>query len=100
MTALSPARVRWSSRGTAAVLGGLTLLLVAAGALLTGLTHDLSASADGATIATPVPFAAVGVVVARRQPRNPIGWLLIAAAMSVAFSTVTALYPVLDYRVW
>jgi hypothetical protein len=32
-----------------------------------------------------VPFAAVGLVVARHRPRNPIGWLMIALAAGILF---------------
>jgi uncharacterized membrane protein YjjB (DUF3815 family) len=60
---------------------GLVLVLVAICAWLTYLTGDLQVSFCG-TAASALVFAAVGVVVARRQPGNPIGWLLAGAERS------------------
>jgi hypothetical protein len=45
-----------------------------------------------------VPFAAVGVIVARRQPRNPVGWLLAGIAVLALLSDAASLYALLDYR--
>jgi two-component system, NarL family, sensor kinase len=44
-------------------------------------------------------FAALGAVVARRQPRNPIGWLLAACGILYLLTSAAGLYAVLDYRV-
>jgi hypothetical protein len=46
-----------------------------------------------------LPFAVVGLLVARRRPRNPIGWILLAFAFSVLLSIDAANYAVLVYRV-
>jgi uncharacterized membrane protein YfcA len=70
-------RFRLASPVTAMVLAGLTLVLMAAGIALDGLTGQLSVLSSGPIVPTVVIYAGVGVVVARRQPRNPIGWLLI-----------------------
>jgi hypothetical protein len=43
-------------------------------------------------------FGAVGVVAARRQPRNAVAWLLIGVAVVAMFEIVANLYLVLDYR--
>jgi hypothetical protein len=43
-------------------------------------------------IAIAVPTAAVGVLVARHQPRNPIGWLLLGIAAAVLLSTGAGAY--------
>ena len=45
-----------------------------------------------------IPFGAVGVVVANRQPRNAIGWILIALALTVVLGTDAGFYAVLAYR--
>jgi len=37
-------------------------------------------------------FAAVGALVAARQPRNPIGWVLLATALTFAFTILTEAY--------
>ncbi len=87
-----------TSRRTAGALGGLALLLVAAAVALTAVTGDLSVSAGGGTIALAVTFLATGFLVALRQPRNPIGWLLMCTGISTAFTTAAGLYTLLDYR--
>ena len=45
-----------------------------------------------------VAFAAVGVIVARNQPRNPIGWTLTGAALFLAVDAVAGSYAVDVYR--
>jgi hypothetical protein len=45
-----------------------------------------------------LPIAAVGLVVARRLPHNPIGWLLLACAAGVLLFSVAASYAWLVYR--
>jgi hypothetical protein len=45
-----------------------------------------------------VPSAAVGVVVARRQPGNPLGWLFVAIAACLILSTDGGDYAILAYR--
>jgi len=87
-----------TSRQTASALGGLALLLVAACAVLTVVAGDLSVSGGGGTIALAMTFLATGFLVALRQPRNPIGWLLMCTGISTAFTTAAGLYTLLDYR--
>jgi hypothetical protein len=43
-------------------------------------------------------LGAAGLVVARAQPRNPVGWLLLAAALGLALSSAAGEYEVLIYR--
>ena len=45
-----------------------------------------------------VAFAVPGVVVARRQPGNPIGWILIGLGLLGAFYTDASRYSVFDYH--
>jgi hypothetical protein len=76
-------RLRLASPATALVLGVVALLAEAAQLVLEGLSHQLpTAASDIANTAAGgafvLAFTAVGVVVARRQPRNPMGWLLMA----------------------
>jgi hypothetical protein len=98
VTAVPRARQRAvTSRRMAGALGGLALLLVAACAVLTVVTGDLSVSGGGGTIALAMTFLAMGFLVALRQPRNPIGWLLMCTGISTAFTTAAALYTTLDY---
>ncbi len=46
-----------------------------------------------------LPFAVVGLLVARRQPRNSIGWIFLAFTFAVLVSVSAANYAVLVYRV-
>jgi len=79
-------------------LGGLTAVEVVAGCLLTVLAHDLRASFDGVLLLIIAIVAAVGLVVARRQPSNPIGWMLLVAATFFAGYAIAVLYAVLDFN--
>jgi hypothetical protein len=84
---------------TAALLGALGLALIAAWVALTYLTGDLQASRDGAAPALALACGLLGLLVARRQPGNPEGWLLLSLAVGVIAVVDTGLYGVLDYRV-
>jgi hypothetical protein len=88
------ARPSWQA---AAGLAGLALLLVIASVVFTAVTGNLAASGGGGTIVLAVTFAATGFLVALRQPRNPVGWLLLCTGLSAAFTTATGLYTLLDY---
>jgi hypothetical protein len=71
-TDVKACRFRLASPATATVLGALVLVLNAVAVPLAGLTV-LNIGSDLLNLT----FAGVGVVVARRQPRNPIGWILL-----------------------
>jgi hypothetical protein len=80
------------------VFGTLTVLVIAATGPASALAHqDLLASA-GTGLALGVPFAGVGVAVARRQPRNPIGWLSLVFAFCFLLSNDAGFYLVGRYR--
>ncbi len=91
-------RFRLASPVTATVLAGLTLVLLATATTLNGLTNQLSVLSAGPIVPIVVIYAGVGVIVARRQPRNPIGWLLIIFILVFLLSTVVGSYAVLYYR--
>jgi putative effector of murein hydrolase LrgA (UPF0299 family) len=79
---------------------GLGLLYV----VLLVAVLPLSALADQFTIGTVallifVPFAAVGVLVAFRQPRNPIGWIMLSLPVSFMVGADASAYSVAAYRV-
>jgi hypothetical protein len=89
---------RLPAAAAARALGGFILLAVAGGILLTVLAHDLRASFDGVLLCVIVVVGGVGYVVARRQPTNSIGWLLLTASALFALYAVGVLYTVLDYH--
>jgi hypothetical protein len=91
-------RFRLASPATAAVLGTLGLVLIAAWVPLTYLTRDPQATRDGFAPAFALACGSLGLLVARRQPRNLEGWLLLGLAVGVIAVLDGGLYAVLDYR--
>jgi hypothetical protein len=79
-------------------LGVLVLVLVGVTVALVTLIHQLTIVnvVTGAPI--PLAFAAVGVIVARHQPRNPLGWILIFFVVLFMIPTDAGYYAVLRYR--
>jgi hypothetical protein len=87
--ALTPAR-------TAVILGVLTLALTAMYIPLAWPARDVS---DGwQVLLALLAFALPGVVVARHQPRNPIGWILIGLGLLGSCYTDASRYAVFDYH--
>jgi hypothetical protein len=78
--------------------GALTLALMVADFPLEAAIGTPGLSNGGIEFLFIVPFTVVGVVVARREPRNPLGWLLQAAAFLTVLATVTSDYSVFVYR--
>jgi hypothetical protein len=95
-TAESGRRFRPASPRTAVVLGALTLVLAVVYVPLAYPARDVSDGWD--VLLALLAFAVPGVVVARRQPGNPIGWILIGLGMLGAFYTDAARYAVFDYH--
>ena len=92
------ARRFWlASPAAVAGLAVLVLLLAAAVVPLALAAHQGVLSNVGQVVPF-LPIAAVGLVIARHRPRNPIGWLLIAAAASVVLTDDAELYVWLVYR--
>ena len=60
------------------MLGTLAVALVAGFVVTAGLVRQLTALNVGPTCILILVYAGVGVVVARRQAGNPIGWILLA----------------------
>jgi hypothetical protein len=92
------ARFRLASPVTATVLAVLSLMLLAGALVLSALTGELSVPGSGPIVPVVVIYAAVGFVVARRQPGNPIGWILITWIMVFLLSEAAAGYAALYYR--
>ncbi len=101
MTGAPPAtRLRVASPTTAAAIGGVAVALLAADIALSFVTHQFSGSNRGATFAITLVFTAVGVLVARRQPGNVIGWLLLGLGLTIQISSFAELFIILDARIW
>jgi hypothetical protein len=79
-----------------AVLGGLAALSLAATVPLSLLSGQLGNGVVAAVIG--IPCAAVGVVVARRLPRNPLGWLFLLTAVCLFVSNDGGDYSYFVYR--
>ncbi len=91
-------RFRLASSGTATVLAVLVLMLLAGALVLSALIGQLSVLGSGPIVPVAVVYAAVGFVVARRQPGNPIGWILITFIVVFLLSGVAGGYAALYYR--
>jgi hypothetical protein len=78
--------------------GLLTVLLAAAMAPLAVAAHQNPATTVTETLGVTLPFAAVGMIVAARQPRNPVGWLMLCFALGFLLSTDAGSYDIADYQ--
>ena len=74
------------------------LALTAAWVPLAGLVHQATVLNIGPAVPIILIYAGVGLVVARRQPRNPVGWILLFVVVLLQLSTVAGYYAVLAYR--
>ena len=95
-TGMKPKLARLASPGTATAVGAVTLLLLIAGVPLAIATHQLSGGL--AEFPLMVPFGVVGLIIARRQPRNPIGWIMLAVAGVYTVGADAGSYAVLAFR--
>jgi hypothetical protein len=97
-------RWRWASPRTAAIVCAVALLLTLATIPTFILVERATSSGSGPGgvaffLLFGVAFAGVGVVVARREPRNPIGWLLLGASLAMSAGNAGPEYAYLDYTV-
>jgi hypothetical protein len=86
-----------ASPATALLLGGLVLALAVTVVPLGILARQSVGSGGGVLVLGPV-FGVVGLVVAWRRPRNPLGWLMLGAVAFLVLSTDAGAYAVADYR--
>jgi hypothetical protein len=86
------------SRRLALGLGLAAALLIVAVFPLSALAHQLTLGAVGQLLLM-IPFAAVGALVASRQPRNPIGWILLAIAVTASYGADAGFYAVRAYGI-
>jgi hypothetical protein len=80
------------------VLGGAVLVLAAAAVVLSALAGQLSVRSIAAGVVIVLTFAGVGLVIARRQPGNPIGWIMVAFTLVYILGGAANYYAVLYYR--
>jgi hypothetical protein len=90
---------RRASDAIALAAAAVVLVLFAACVVLTILTRDMHATFGGALPVAGLLFAALGLLVARRRPGNPMGWLLVGCCGVTLLITAAGLYAVLDYRI-
>ena len=79
------------------VLGVTTILLLAVALPVSELAHNAN-TAGVSTVLLTVAFAVVGVIVARHEPRNPIGWTMIGSGLFLSVDAVAGSYAVDVYR--
>jgi hypothetical protein len=98
-TSVAPggARFRAATPEAALALGVATILLTLAAVAFTAADHSFSAG-DGGSIVLVPGFGIVGIIVALRQPRNPIGWVMLGCAFFLSVDDAASAYSVFDYR--
>jgi hypothetical protein len=99
MTAeVSRPRARLAAPVTAITLFGLALALGVASLPLAGLARQTTGrGSDVAEALLTLALAGVGLLVAWHQPRNPIGWLLLASGVCFVLDGDASLYDTADY---
>jgi hypothetical protein len=91
---------RLASPRTASVMAALVAVLIVIVPVIGALSHHMSSTSATAVISLLVVIlvvAAVGLVVARHQPGNAIGWLLLGAALWIPLTIAASGYAALVY---
>ena len=91
-------RIRLATPAMATALFAVVLALMALGIPLDRATQARIRGGLVVGIIVGLPFALVGLVVARRQPRNGVGWIMLATALFFIVQADASMYTVLDYR--
>jgi hypothetical protein len=73
-------------------LAGLTVALIGGIAGLSVALGSPPGSSGGSVLAIITAFLAVGLIVALRQPRNPVGWVLLWTALPTTFIIAAPAY--------
>jgi hypothetical protein len=89
-------RLRLASPRTA-VAAGVVFAVVALALVPLSLLARQSPEVNGGEALGAVPFGVVGFVLARRLPRNPIGWIFLAIAICLLLSIDSGFYAVISY---
>jgi len=98
MTEVAGRRFRLASPATANALGALVLMLLGVTVTLAVLIHQLTILNVTTGLTFPLIYAAAGVIVARHQPRNPVGWILIIFVVLLLAPLDAGYHAVLRYR--
>ncbi|WP_328993439.1 hypothetical protein OG394_03855 [Kribbella sp. NBC_01245] len=85
-----------SARGLAWILGGVAVALTALAIGLTAAAGTIGLGRTGLNVVMVLVFCIVGILIARRHPRNPIGWIFCASAVANGLSALARGYA--DYR--
>ncbi len=91
----------WSRRCRRRQRAGAGFLVLASMVVyfwLAGLAHQLTPRHILAAGTVAVAFGGVGVLVARRQPHNRLGWMLLGSLLLLGLGGIAESYAVLDYR--
>jgi two-component system, NarL family, sensor kinase len=91
-------RFRMAAPATATALGILALVLLGATVTLAAFDHQATFLNLATGIPVPLVYAAVGVIVARHQLRNAVGWILILFVVLFLIWVDAGFYAVLRYR--
>jgi hypothetical protein len=97
---VSTGQPRWrlASPATAWLLTGLILVLLAICPVLAIQAHELTLAQFWSSGLVYLSLGVVGVVVAARQPANPMGWILLALTLLCVLGLDSGYYAVLAYR--
>ncbi len=91
-------RFRLASPAAADAVGLIGVVLFVATVPLAAATHALTVGNVATNTVIFVAYGGVGFVLARRLPRNPMGWILLSLAVLLAASNCAGRYAVLIYR--
>jgi hypothetical protein len=89
MSARTAALLAWT-------LGGVAVALTAIAIGLTAAAGTIGLGGGNLTVVMVLVFCTVGILIARRHPRNPIGWIFCASAVANGLGSLARGYA--DYR--
>ena len=78
------------------MLGGTVVVLAAAAVVLSALAGQLSINITSGVVIV-LTFAGVGLLIARHQPGNPIGWMMVTFTLVYVLGGAASYYAVLYY---
>lgn len=87
-----------SGPATASTLGALGVVFLAAAVPPTLIAGDFSVGNTASNALIAASYGGVGLVVARRQPRNVVGWIMLCFGVLLTVSTAAGGYAALIYH--